>query len=204
VQFAVDSDVFRALPRHPDWSYDWLDGQARLSYRPRPLPLVRGLGRVPRRPTRVSIEPAEDRDRRDLLALVAGVWGALDPFRAGSLAAAPRFARTLDGRDDPWDPGVLVARPADGSPSQAVGLVALNAWRPAGAPATALAEPGLCWLTVAPGWRHEGVATALLAAAVEAARHTGAGELHSAVSVANTAAVAWHWVNGFTPLRTNA
>jgi GNAT superfamily N-acetyltransferase len=199
VQFAVDSDVFRAMPRHPDWAYEWGDGQARLCYRPRPLPLVRDLSPVRRRPTRVVVGPAEDGDRTDLLALVAGVWGDLDPFRAGGPPAAARFAPTLDGADDPWDPAVLVARPTTGS-RRPVGVVALNAWRPAGAP-HGLAEPGLCWLTVASGWRHGGVATALLAAAVTAAAQSGAGELHSAVSVANAPSVAWHWVSGFTPLR---
>jgi GNAT superfamily N-acetyltransferase len=216
VQFAVDVDAFRALPRHPDWAYEYLDGRARLYYRPRPLELVRDLSPVPARrpegdagpdgPQGLVVEPASTGDRDDLVVLVESVWDDLDPYRTQRATpdagpddrAAARFARTLEGADDPWDPGVLVAR-TDAGAGPVAGVVAVNAWRPVDDPELP-AEPCITWLTVEPRWRMAGVATALLAATVEVAIQTGAGELHSAVSGANIPSVSWHWVNGFHPL----
>lgn len=202
MHFASDAGVVRALPRHPDWAYEHHDGRAHLSYRPRPLELVRDLAPVAGRGSPGAASPlvvdgatGGETERHELVALVRSVWSEQDPFRTSG-GAGSRFARTLDGRDDPWDPPVLVARAGGDT---AVGLVALTAWRP-GTDRRVPAEPALAWLTVLPGWRLAGVASALLAAAVEAARRSGAGELHSAVSGANLAGVRWHWVNGFRPV----
>ena len=218
VQFRVDADTFRALPRHPDWVYEHLDGWAHLHYRPRPLDLVRDLAPVVQRAapgqgrslTRgLVVQPATEDDEDEVVTLVDQVWDELDPYRvhrafAGTReasgdpeSAGPRFARTLAGDDDPWEPGALVAR--CGSRAGAVaGVVTLSAWRPRDEDRPA--QPAITWLTVSPRWRRSGVATALLAAAVTIAVESGADELHSAVSGANTPSVCWHWVNGFRPV----
>ena len=206
VQFTADVDVFRSLPRHPDWNYEYLDGQAHLSYQPQPLQLIRDLSPVRPRVAGTQglvVAAATNQDRDEAVDLVDAVWSQLDPYRIrwAHPGCSPierpgaRFTRTLAGSDDPWDPGMLVAR-AHGGAGPLVGLVTLNAWRRVDAPGL-LAEPGLSWLTVDPHRRLAGVATALLAASVDVAVHTGAGELHSAVSCANIPSVCWHWVNGF-------
>ena len=42
VRFPLSAELLHRLPRHPDWRYELLDGQAFLSPRPRPLLLRRG------------------------------------------------------------------------------------------------------------------------------------------------------------------
>lgn len=216
MQFVVGLDAFRALPRHPDWAYEFLDGRAHLHYRPRPLELVRDLAPVTvRRPFAagdgpdglhgVVVRPAAAEDRDEMMMLVEAVWEELDPYRTMRATPEPepadtagaRFARTLAGADDPWDPAVLVARTAGGA-GPVAGLVTLNAWRPADDHEIP-AEPVISWLTVEPRWRMAGVATTLLAASVAEAARSGAGELHSAVSCANIPSVCWHWTNAFHP-----
>ena len=41
LRFSVSSDVWWRLPRHPDWKYEMVKGEAWLSSRPRPLHLCR-------------------------------------------------------------------------------------------------------------------------------------------------------------------
>jgi GNAT superfamily N-acetyltransferase len=216
VQFPVDGPTFRALPRHPDWAYEHIDGCAHLRYRPRPLDLVRDLSPVPPRTGDAEVrhglvvQPATEADEEDLIRLVALVWDGVDPYRylraladpvteaPVAASAGPRFARTLAGDDDPWDPPVLVARARAGA-GPVTGVVALSTWRPAGEGTSPVAV-AITWLTVSPRWRRAGVGTELLAAAVEVARCSGSHELHSAVSAANLPSICWHWVNGFQPL----
>jgi GNAT superfamily N-acetyltransferase len=216
VQFPVDGPTFRALPRHPDWAYEHLDGWAHLHYHPRPLEMVRDLSPVASRigdpdvRHGLAVQPATEADHDDLVHLVDLIWDDLDPYRVrrafaglepGSSKAeraGARFARTLAGEDDPWHPGVLVARARGGS-GPVAGVVTLSTWRPRGERACP-ASPTITWLTVSPRWRRAGVATALLGAGVDIARRTGAVEIHSGVSAANLPSICWHWVNGFRPL----
>jgi hypothetical protein len=217
VQFTVDAATFHALPRHPDWAYEYLDGWAHVRYRPRPLDLVRDLSPVrpaargardPGRTHGIVVQRAMPTDHGELVALVDEVWDELDPYRArralSGVVTAPgdsagaRFCRTLAGDDEPWSPGVLVARAGQGS-GPVAGLLTLSAWR-RGGDRTARAQPAITWLTVATRWRRAGVATALLAGALAEVDRTGATELHSAVSGTNLPSVCWHWTNGFLPL----
>lgn len=57
--------------------------------------------------------------------------------------------------------------------------------------------PCLTWLSVRPGFRCDGVATALLATVVAALDAAGAPHLDSHASPGNRASIAWHWRNGF-------
>lgn len=58
----------------------------------------------------------------------------------------------------------------------------------------------LSWLAVGNDDRNRGVASALLAAAVELLADAGHTTLHSGTSAANVPSLRWHWTHGFTLL----
>jgi ribosomal protein S18 acetylase RimI-like enzyme len=182
-------DRWERIPRHPDWKYEYADGAAQLSYRPKPLFLRRGTGapvQVGRSHDVRLLHGPDDRVREFL----AGFWRVEDPFR------------TIEDPDK-WidkelersfgrlaEPGGAVAE-EDG---EMVGAVLVER------PHRDDTWPCLTWLAVRRGFRCDGVATALLAAVATALDGAGVAQLDSHASPGNRASIAWHWRSGFAAL----
>jgi GNAT superfamily N-acetyltransferase len=174
------------LPRHPDWKYEMVDGEAWLSSRPRPLRLRRSTSlSVPT----VTLNGAEvrmidpRRDRSEIAELLMDVWVEEDPYRSledPETLLAAQIERSLE------DPGLGIVA-VDAGTICAVVLVGTD---DAGAPM-------LMWLTVRREARERGLATALLRVVVETLSARGAEELASGTSAANIASLRWHLTRGF-------
>lgn len=187
VRFPISADVFARLPRHPDWRYEMVRGEAYISPRPSPLVFRRATGeQVPS--DGVSGMKIREinfaRDEHGLVDLVRDVWAEQDPYRSADTPEAiieHEFERSLETVD--------------------VGAVAVQSGRVCG---MVLVEgeswtsaPWLTWLSVSPAIRRQGVATALLAVVVDVLAGCGVAELASATSAANPASLCWHLSRGF-------
>ena len=182
-------DRWERIPRHPDWKYEYFDGAAQLSYRPKPLHV-----------RRTTSEPVS-RDGRHMVRLLHGpddavraflreFWHAHDPYRC-----VPDPAEWLDEDLDGSfarlaEPGGAIAE----ENGEIIGAVLVEQ------PHRDETAPYLAWLSVRPGFRCDGVGTAMLAAIVPALADAGVEYLDSGASVANRASIAWHWRNGFSAL----
>ena len=191
VRFPLSSELLLRLPRHPDWKYEFLNGHAVLSPRPRPLAL--------RRPTAAPVMHARpdmevraldvDADRDAVTALLADTWSRQDPYRS---------------LDDP-------AETLRGEIEQSLNTVQFGAVAVHSGAVRAAAlvhgedTPTLTWLTVAFDARERGLATGLLALITARLHQRGVRELASATSASNTASLRWHLTRGFAlvadPLR---
>ena len=191
VRFPFSSELLLRLPRHPDWKYEFLNGHAVLSPRPRPLAL--------RRPTAVPVMRARPdievraldvgSDRDAVAALLADTWSREDPYRS---------------LDDPVE--TLRGEIEQSLDTAQFGAVAVQS---GAVSAAALVHgedtPTLTWLTVAFDARERGLATGLLALITARLLKGGVRELASAASASNTASLSWHLNRGFAlvadPLR---
>jgi GNAT superfamily N-acetyltransferase len=191
VHFPFSIELFLRLPRHPDWKYEFLNGHAVLSPRPRPLALRR-LTALPVTQSRPDIEVraldvASDRDA--VAALLADTWSREDPYRS-----LDEPVETLRGEIEP------------GLDNALCGAVAVQS---GAVRAAALVHdqdtPTLTWLTVAPDARERGLASGLLALLTAELHQRGVRELASATSATNTISLRWHLTRGFAlaadPLR---
>ncbi len=189
MQIPMPFGRWERMPRHPDWKYEYVDGVALLSYRPRPLHV--------RRPTSTPVALTREHDVRLLhgpddgvRAFLAAFWRTEDPYRTVENPGEwldeglERSCGRLAG------PGGAVAE-EDG---EIVGAVLVEQ------PYRDESAPCLTWLSVRSGFRCDGVGTALLAAILPALQAAGNPQLDSHASVGNRASVAWHWRNGFAAL----
>ena len=185
MRFPLSIEQWRRLPRHPDWRYELIGGEAFLSPRPRPLRL--------RRPTAVAISEtrvnAEIReldmsfDRAAVAALLLDTWSDEDPYRSLESPA-----------------GLLISEIERGLDMAEFGAVAVGSGAVRAAALVhggSSAAPMLSWLTVARDARERGLATALLRLITTALRARGTSELVSATSGANTPSLRWHLTRGF-------
>jgi GNAT superfamily N-acetyltransferase len=179
------------LPRHPDWKYEMVKGEALLSSRPRPLRFCRptnlAVGAVTLNGAEVRmIDPR--RDRSEIAELLMDVWVEEDPYRSledPETLLATEIERSLD---DPPDLGVIAID------EQGVCAVVLVPTDAAGAAASG---PMLMWLTVRRDARDRGLATALLRVVVQTLSARGVDELASGTSAANIPSLRWHLTRGF-------
>lgn len=176
----------RRLPRHPDWKYEMVDGEAWLTPRARPL--------LFRRSTSVAVPMAKHsnaqirlidarRDRMKMIELVRDVWAEEDPYRS------------LE------DPHTLLEEQLERSlNAPSFGIVAVDAQAICAVvlvSTTATRAPMLTWLTVRREARDRGLATALLRVVVETLSARGVEELASGASAANVPSLRWHLTRGF-------
>jgi len=184
-------DAWRRLPRHPDWKYEMVKGEAWLSSRPRPLRLRRSTNLEVPAVTLSGVEVRTidaRRDRAEIAKLLMDVWIEEDPYRSledPETLLQAEIERSLE--EDP-DLGVIAID------EQGVCAVVLIGTDDAGAAAGA---PMLMWLTVRRDARERGLATALLRVVVETLSARGVDELASGASAANIASLRWHLTRGF-------
>ncbi len=186
LKFSVSSDAWRRLPRHPDWKYEMVDGEAWLSPRARPL--------LFRRSSSVAVPMAERsdaevrtldtrRDRSEIAKLLMDTWVDEDPYRSledPETLLQAELERSLNAPSL----GIVAVE------AETICAVALVGTAAAGAPM-------LTWLTVRREARDRGLATALLCVIVETLSARGVDELTSATSAANVPSLRWHLTRGF-------
>jgi GNAT superfamily N-acetyltransferase len=184
MRFPFSPDLLQRLPRHPDWKYEMIKGEAWLSSRPRPLRLCRPTSLAVPAVTLSGVEIRTvdaRRDRSEIAKLLMDVWVEEDPYRSledPKTLLQAEIERSLD------DPGLDVIA-IDEQGVCAVVFVP---------PTTA---PALMWLTVRRDARERGLATALLRVVVETLSERGVEELASGTSAANVPSLRWHLTRGF-------
>jgi GNAT superfamily N-acetyltransferase len=215
---------FHRLPQNPAYKYEYLEGAAWLSPRPRyyhaRLELVPRDEDLPRevdaRET-VIIRALEDRDWSKLSRLFAGSFSGVQPFaslgdRRRLEASRGCLKHTRGGGDGPLiGPACQVAVSMERGIPRGALLVTLippidldDLWSlewdsppPPDAVERRSGRPHLTWVFVSPWHSGYGVGTALLAHATKALSDLGYTELISTFILGNTASMLWHWCNGF-------
>ncbi|MCS6851579.1 MAG: GNAT family N-acetyltransferase [Gemmataceae bacterium] len=225
LQLGVTPEQFRQLPRHPAYLYEYLNGIAYLSPRPRTFHAILDLNASlpPDLPPRsdVVLRAVGRADRAELVVAFASAFDQAQPF-AGLDEARRREAarqvldRTFAGGDGPWIADASFAAWQEGpalSRPRLVGAM-LVTLVPGGDPADRdsylwmeppppdclerrLGQPHLTWVFVVPDLSRRGVATSLLAAVRDALRRRGYSQLLSTFMSGNEASVLWHWRQGF-------
>ncbi|MCP9491005.1 MAG: GNAT family N-acetyltransferase [Solirubrobacteraceae bacterium MAG38_C4-C5] len=188
MRFPLSLDLLRRLPRHPDWKYELIDGEAVLSSRPRPLgfrrPTDMAVAAAPKHDAEVRAVEAT-RDRAGLVTLLLDVWSDEDPYRS--------FEEDVREAELRRELERTVERP-----EELEGAVALDTHGLcAGLLVMGSGPPALTWLSVRRDVRGRGLATALLSVVVDALAARGEPELGSYASAANVPSVRWHLACGF-------
>lgn len=177
------------IPRHPDWKYEYWDGAAQLSFRPRGLHVRRATAHPLNSERHTGRLFDASRDTAAVRAFLREVWSAEDPCVTFDDQTAQRWlSDTLDEsfRRLTATGGAIVEEDAAITGT----LLVERPHRDADA-------PWLTWLSVRSGHRCDGVATALLATVLPALHAVGVTQVDSFVSPANRASVSWHWRHGF-------
>lgn len=148
MRVVMDFDVFKRLPRHPDWRYKYCDGALHLSHQPRSLSLRRPTAPPPRPPggaeTPVAdVVPLSDVGRERVAAFLTVLWEEEDPYRSydddrRNEILTAQLARTLDGEVS--DASVVTVR---GEAVVGTALVTQETW-----PEQERRSPALTWLSV--------------------------------------------------------
>ena len=224
IQLPLTIEQFHQLPRNAAYKYEYLDGRAWLSPRPRHYHALLDLQPLPV-PAEVHVRPVQEGDWDSLQRIFTGAFRSIQPF--GSLdddtrreAARKALERTRTGGDGPWIERasfVALAENTQGKPKEEVswpvGAVLITLlpegdptdlssyyWDeppPADCIARGLGRPHLTWIFVSPLLAGQGVGTALLASAVKALLAMGYRQLASTFMIGNDSSMLWHWRNGF-------
>ncbi len=187
LRFPLSLDLLHRLPRHPDWKYELIEGEAWLSSRPRPLHLCRPTSLEVPAVTLSGVEVRTvdaRRDRSEIAKLLMDVWVQEDPYRSLEDPETLLQAEIERSLNKPSLAGIVAV---DAGTICAVVLVGTD---DAGAPM-------LAWLTVRRDARERGLATALLRVVVQTLSARGVEELASGTSATNIASLRWHLTRGF-------
>jgi hypothetical protein len=151
LRFSVSSDVWWRLPRHPDWKYEMVKGEAWLSSRPRPLHLCRSTSLEVQAVTLSGVEIRRldaGRDRAEIAKLLMDVWVQEDPYRSLEDPESLLQAEIERSLNEPSLAGIVAV---DKGTICAVVLVGTDA---AGVPGVMLASEGSPPLSCALSWKH--------------------------------------------------
>src|SRR5262245_34711144 len=214
-------EQFHHLPRNPAYKYEYIDGQAWLTPRPRTFNALLDL--KPRTTSNeiagnghtLSIRPLATSDWNVLARLFATAFEAVPPFSALSThdrlqAASAQIHQTKSGGDGPIIESACFVAESDDRVVGAI-LVTLIPRRKEGewwdgtwldAPKTEdarhlLGRPHLTWVFVTPRDTHRGLGSTLLAHSVNALLALEYNELASTFLFGNESTMLWHWRNGF-------
>jgi len=218
-------EQFFALPENPAYKYEYIDGEAWLTPRPkighallelRPMEVSERL-EVRREPVR--IRPLVDADWTHLPSLFAAAFHRVEPFKGLGddrrlEAARDCLEHTRSGGDGPLIPPACVVADRldrnDGGPL-AAGLITLMPdvpldslrglnWRsppPPDALERRLGRPHLTWIFVPPLLSGNGLGEAMLAVSTRALLDLGYAEMASTFLLGNPSSMLWHWRMGF-------
>jgi GNAT superfamily N-acetyltransferase len=219
VKMTMSLAEFHLLPRHPAYKYEYIEGQAWLTPRPKfyhaLLDLERFRGDIPMAED-IQVRPVMDEDIPRLEPIFAGAFSRQQPY--ASLeddkrleAAQQALAKVRGGTDGPW---IREASFVAINESRAVGAIFITLlpdadptdwdsfrwresppadWQAAGAGG----RPHITWIFVSQRLAGQGTGTALLAAAVAELRRLNFRSLASTFMLGNESSMLWHWRNGF-------
>jgi GNAT superfamily N-acetyltransferase len=220
LRLRLSAQEFHRLPRHAAYKYEYLNGSAYLSPRPRHCHAWLDLaamsaGAEPAPPFSLRVLGAED--QAPLAKLFKAAFYRVQPF--GSLdeatlrtAAQQCLQRAFTGGDGPWvEPASFVAHVPD--EEKLVGAILITLL-PGGAPASGKSyqwyeppppdlweqgggQPHLTWIFVSPFHKETGLGSALLSAAVAVLHARGYKSLWTTFLVGNESSMVWHWRRGF-------
>jgi hypothetical protein len=220
VELNITFDEFHRVPRNPAYKYEYYDGRAVLTPRPKSFTCVRDLGPVESEPQEsVTVERLTASEAAGLADLFAAAVRRTQPFEsldsdAARAAADGCLNKTLSGGNGPliWPACFRATSPKrwKESPVGAI-LVTLvppevltepfaGPWKsppPPNAVERKTGVPHVTWAFVTPWEARRGVGTALLAAAVGALRGMGFDAVASTFLLDNGPSALWHWRNGF-------
>jgi GNAT superfamily N-acetyltransferase len=217
----LTADEFDRLPRNPAYRYEYFDGKAHVSPRPRhyhavlTLPPPAGI-EPPEAAPNLGVRPVEDGDLAALEGVFAAAFGRVEPFAGlsvGRLREAARICleKTARGGDGPWVREASFVAVAGGGQRVGAALVTLlpdgdpcdwDSYHWDGPPpedcvGRRLGRPHLTWVFVAPLSAAQGAGTALLGAVARRLGDMGYAELYSTFLLGNDSSLLWHWRSGF-------
>jgi GNAT superfamily N-acetyltransferase len=218
---SITHDEWRQLPRNAAYKYEYLDGRAWLTPRPKFYHALLEFSPRDDAPPEgrggVTVRPLGDDDWDALVPVFAAAFDRQQPFSGltddvRDEASRRSLAQTREGGDGPLiAQASFVARDAvHGNLTGAIMVTLLPDadptdwgafhWReppPPDCVAHRLGRPHLTWVFVSPFHTGEGVGTALLGAAVRALLGLGYTRLASTFLSGNDSSMLWHWRNGF-------
>jgi GNAT superfamily N-acetyltransferase len=201
LELSIPFSEFARLPRHPAYEYEYFDGRAVVTPRPR----------YRRATVDLTALPWSGLDLESIRLLDAGDWEHLPQLLASAFQHVPPFATLSDDlRLNAADDCVRNTRAGgDGSVLESACFVAIDPSQsarldgailitliPDGDGAGAV-RPHLTWIMVRPWHFAQGVGKGLLARAAAVLRELGYRELASTFLVGNERSALWHWRNGF-------
>jgi ribosomal protein S18 acetylase RimI-like enzyme len=213
---------FHALPRNNAYKYEYLDGHAYLSPRPKYYHALLDLDACAATPPaegdpNVRLRPLVSEDWETMVLLFAVAFERQPPFggldeETRKQAARQALERTRRGGDGPViDSASFVA--LDGPGGNAIGAILItllpdadpSAWDsfhwqeppPTDCVERRLGRPHLTWVFVHPWCAGRGTGTALLTGAAGRLRALGYREMASTFLPTNDSSVLWHWRCGF-------
>ncbi len=210
---------FQQLPRNPAYQYEYFDGVAHLSPRPKYFHAVLELEPLPkfeRAADSSVLRPLHAHDWDELARVFTSAFRWLPPL--GHLADEARFTAardclscTREGGDGPLiERACYVKVDSEDRPAGAIVVTLLPdgeleevesyhwpAPPPDDAVARRIGRPHVTWIFVNPLLAGCGVGTALLRAAVQELRRQGYAQLASTFLHGNQSSLLWHWRVGF-------
>lgn len=213
-------EAYEALPRHPAYKVEHLDGVTWLTPRDACIHAQLPLDRTrPARPADGTVvRRLRPEDWEPLSRTFASAFRGVPPFEVlDDGVAAEALHESLDatrrGEDGPLvATACFVAEGGRAGASPCGGLLTTllpggdperwDAWHWKEAPAPdcverRLGRPHMTWVFVHPFEARRGVGGALLGAAIPALRALGYGVLTSTALAGNVPSVLWHWQQGF-------
>lgn len=220
IEMAMSFAEFEQLPRNAAYKYEYWDGKAHLSPRPKTMHATLDLttyaiphGDLP--PADAYAISAASRDlHAELAELFADAFGQTQPFASlpeGTrlVAAEESLRRAFAGDEGPWLENasfvarrracgtlvgaILLTRIPEGDPSE----FDTYRWRDPPPGASPTGQPHITWIFTHPFYKGDGVGTSLLVAAVERLRAEGHRRLLTTFIAGNDSSMLWHWRNGF-------
>jgi hypothetical protein len=222
IRFPIPLDGFLQLPKHAAYKWEYSDGEAILTARPKSAHALLALDRwtceitdpFGRREEEIAFRPLVDEDWAEFPPLFAGAFHRVPPFSQledrAEEAAKDCLDRTRSGEDGPLVGEACHVATADGRIVGAMIVTLMSGgdpeeidtwWRDPKPDADGLerreGRPHLTWAFVSPWYARHGVGTGLLGEAVPVLRSLGYRELASTFLLGNESSTLWHWRNGF-------
>jgi hypothetical protein len=216
IELHLPFEEFDRIPRNSAYKYEYWDGRAVLSPRPKCYRAVLDLQPI------TDVEPCDVRplppgEVLGLAGLFRAAFHRTQPFASleeddAEKAAHACLEKTAGGGDGPLIESACFqafGRHADGPvgailvtllPPGIVGNWGYHTWReppPPDAVERRLGCPHLTWIFVSPWFERRGAGTALLAASVKVLLELSYPQLASTFLLGNDSSTLWHWRNGF-------
>jgi hypothetical protein len=223
IELPLTFEQFERLPQNPAYKWEYFDGRAWLTPRPKMYHALLDLRSLdlamaaPATQEEVVIRPLADEDWQRLPPVFAAAFYRVQPFASLTdevrlQAAQACLEETREGGEGPLiaDACLAAVRKSDAAPIGALLATLTPAgdptewgsfrWKtppPPDAVARGLGRPHLTWVFVTPWFARYGVGTALLATAAPALIRLGYSELASTFLLGNESSTLWHWRVGF-------